>query len=206
MADFNIGGSGSGSNPSPVSTTGSTSSKRQAYIRGKNGDLIGNNWSVPKGDFSNFMGYKPPSQEELTGKKPISGGRVIELALQKEMAALGEGAAQHGNEYRNIYVAPFRFQNEPGREKDMIASGIDAIQQGPEKSTAAAEVNRMGSLSPAKYMEMLNTYSEKTKNDNVRYMEMQYKFMNISKQEGTISNLMKVRNDAVKGAIRGSNG
>src|SRR5688500_14896564 len=122
-----------GMNTTSVNTinTEDTTTKRQAYIRAKNGDYIGNNWVVPKGDFSHFLGYKAPTEAELTGKQQVSGSRVIELALQAEMKEIGEGAAKRGNEYRNMYVAPGRFENEPGRERDMMKDGLDAIQQGP---------------------------------------------------------------------------
>lgn len=184
-----------------------TRALRESYIRAPNGDYVGNNYVVPKGDFSKHLGYDKPSQAELSGEKPLSGSRIIELALQKEMQDLGERAAKNGNSYRNIHISWGRFGGEPGRERDMLKDARDAIQAGPEKNTLEDKVGRMGlSNGTAPYFQKLQDMQTSSRNDNIRYMEMQYKFMEMSKQEGTISNLMKTRHDAVSRSIRGGQG
>ena len=204
MAEMSFGSqSASGS---PVSTTASTAakqSKRTAYLRDADGNLVGNNWTVPKGDFAHFLGYADATPNELAGQTPVSSRRVLELVLRKQFQQIGEGAAQNGNRYRNMSVATGRFDNEPGRENDMIKNGIDAIQQGSEPNTAHEEMGRLGSMGSAQYLEMLQKYSEASRNDNTRYLEMQYKFNNLSRQTETISNLLKVRSDAVSRTVRG---
>src|SRR4051794_12248944 len=90
-------GSSSGSNGSAASVAEKTQAQRSSFLIDKNGDAVGNNWSVPKADFGKFLGYKAPTPDEQTGKAPVSGQRVMELALQKEMQDIGLGAAKNGN-------------------------------------------------------------------------------------------------------------
>lgn len=200
------------SKSAPSSTSESvgeqTRALRESYIRAPNGDYVGNNYVVPKGDFSKHLGYKEATPQELSGEKPLSGSRIIEIALQKEMQDLGERAAKNGNSYRNIHISWGRFGNEPGRERDMLRDARDAIAAGPDKNSIEDKVGRMipSSGGTAPYFQKLQDMQTSSRNDNIRYMEMQYKFMEMSKQEGTISNLMKTRHDAVSRGIRGGQG
>lgn len=207
MGDFTGGGS-STAGPSSVAkeAIGSqTKAKRESYIRKANGDLVGNDYVVGKGDFAHFMGYKPPTAEEAAGKAQMSSSRTIEVALQKEMTDLGMGAAKHGNSYRNIAISWGRFANDPGREKDMIKDGIDAIRQGPDKNSMESRGLKATSGGAA-YLEKAHSLQKESHNDNVKLLEMQYKFLEISKNQGVISNLMKVRHDSVTRSIRGQQG
>lgn len=210
MSSFNPSNNGSSSPGSSARIAEETAKRRESYITNAKGDAVGNNYTVPKSDFAHFLGYKPASADELTGKAPVTGHRVIEVALQKDFQNIGEGAAANGNSYRNMFVSQGKFDNQPGRAKDAIKDGIDAIRQGPDKaSTAAAEkasrAPQTGVLASGmeQYLSKMDQQREKTHNDNVRYLEMQYKFQEISKQESTISNLMKTRHDAVSRVIRG---
>lgn len=211
MSSFNPSGPGSNPSGSGARIAEETAKKRESYITNKKGDAVGNNWTVPKADFSTFLGYKPASQGELAGKAPVTGHRVLEVALQREFQTLGEGAAARGNSYRNMFVAQGKFQNQPGREKDAIKDGIDSIRQGPDKGSTSHD-KATGGLGEHKgvlasgmeqYLSAMDKSQAKTHNDNVRYLEMQYKFQEISKQDSTISNLMKTRHDAVSRVIRG---
>jgi hypothetical protein len=220
--------SGSSSGPkfssSEAHVADQTAKERTSYIKNKEGDAVGNNYIAPKGDFSTFLGYKPPTPGELSGKTPVAGHRVLEVALQKTFNEIGEGAAERGNTYRNMYVANGRFANEPGREKEMIKDGFDSIRAGAEynstqrPSTTGASASgtmpsagappggamKLGAGSAMKqYLNKVEASQNKSHNDNVRYLEMQYKFQEISKQDGVISNLMKTRHDAVSRTIRG---
>ncbi|HET6346909.1 MAG TPA: hypothetical protein VFH51_18385 [Myxococcota bacterium] len=210
MSSFSSSGSGGGSS---ASVAEKTQAQRSAYITDKNGDAVGNNWVVPKADFGKFLGYKAPTAEEQTGKAPVSGQRVMELALQKEMQDLGLGAAKHGNEYRNMYVASGRFDNQPGREKDMVKNGLDAVRQGQEKNAMESTNLRLGQAGMGQYAERMaaiqdqqSKIQQQSHNDNVKLLEMQYKFQEMSKQQGTISNLMKTRHDSISRSIRGGQG
>ncbi len=206
--------------------------RREAYIKGDNGDAIGNNWVAPKADFGKFLGYKNASPEELKGDKPLSGSRVIELALQKEAQDLGMRAAVRGNQYRNIAISWGRFNNEPGRERDMIKDGIDAIRQSSDKNATERREARLGTaksefasapsssaamkaseaqmaqMSPAAsaYIRETRKMQKESHNDNIKYLEMQYRFQEMGKQEGVISNLMKARHDNISRMIRGNQG
>ncbi len=146
---------------------------RQVWIRKKNGDVVGSNFTVPKGDFSRFLGYKAPTKDEESGKQPVSSDRVLEIAMQRSMKDLGSKAMQSGSAMRNMYISHGKYENKPGREKDMIKDGMDSIQQ-------SLELNQ---------------------SSNMAYLEMQYKFQWASKSFGVVSNLMKVRNEATKKAI-----
>ena len=203
------GGSGSSSRSSfesRDSVAEQTRATRESYIKAPNGDLIGNNYTVPKGDFGAFLGYKNPTPQEMTGDKPMTGARIIEIALQKEMKEIGMGAAKNGNTYRNSGISWGRYQNEPGREKDMIKDAMDAMKQGQDKNSIEDKVGRMTAGSVTPYFEQLQKFQDGSRNDNIKYLEMQYKFQEISKQEGTISNLMKTRHDCVSRTIRGGQG
>ncbi len=146
---------------------------RQVHLKAKNGDLIGANYRIPKGDFAHFLGYKAPSKDEEGGKEKVTADRVLEMALHKEFNELGTKAMSRGSAYRNMYVSHGFFENKPGREGDMMKDGMDSIR-------ASVELNKAS---------------------NVYYLEMQYKFMLASKNFGVISNLMKVRNESTKKAI-----
>lgn len=194
-------GSGSGSkfSGSEAGINEKTAEARTRCIKNKDGDLVGNNFTIPKADFSAFMGYKPATQGELSGKAQVTGHRGIEVALQKSFNRIGEGAAERGNVCRNMYVANGRFQNEPGGEKDMIKDGLDSIKAGPDANSTRGKsdlkIDTMLSDSQKQYFARMDARQAKSHNDNVRYLEIQYKFQEISKQDGVISNLMKTRHD-----------
>ena len=151
----------------------SRATNRQVWLRKKNGDVVGSNFTVPKGDFARFLGYKAPTKEEESGKQHVSAERVLEIAMQRSVQELGAKAMQRGSAYRNLFVSHAKYENQPGREKDMLQDGLDAVQQSVELNKAS----------------------------NMAYLEMQYKFHWASKSFGVVSNLMKVRNEATKKAI-----
>ena len=210
MAAFSSSSAGASSNTSSVrEQVGShTRQSRTNYLRDTKGNLVGNNYVVPQGNFGHFLGYKPPTQGELDGTSKMSSQRVIEVALQKEMSDLGEGAAKNGNSYRNIHVAWGRFAGEPGRERDMVKDALDAIGQGPEKGTMEARGLKdiKAGKTSAQLLDKMERVQKASHNDNVRLLEMQYRFLEMSKNDSVISNLMKVRNDAVTRSIRGNSG
>ncbi len=148
------------------------SSGRQVWLKRKNGDLVGGNYRIPKGDFGRFLGYRAPSSAEQSGKK-VSANRVLEVAMQKSFRELGAKAMQRGAAYRNLYVAAGRRSSRPGSEGSALAEGMDAIQQ-------SLEVNKAS---------------------NMQYLEMQYKFQWASKSFGVISNIMKTRHESTKKSI-----
>jgi hypothetical protein len=145
--------------------------ERSSYLKATNGDAIGSGFHVPKGDFARFLGYKPPTDKEAQGD--VTGGRVLEVALQKQFNEVGQATAKTGHSYNNLWIASGRYEKVPGQEKAAIAANMDAMNQSLEVGQAT----------------------------NMRYLEMQYKFQYMSRSFGTISNLMKARNDSVKKAI-----
>jgi hypothetical protein len=146
---------------------------RAAHIKLKSGELVGANYRVPNGDFARVLGLKAPTSDEESGRSPVTADRVLEMALHKQFNELAPGAMARGAALRNMYISPYPYEQRPGREKDMLKDGLDAIQ-------SSVELNRAS---------------------NMYYLEMQYKFEMASKNFGMISNLMKVRNDSTKKAI-----
>ncbi|MBI5510875.1 MAG: hypothetical protein HY903_19110 [Deltaproteobacteria bacterium] len=144
---------------------------RSYYIRNKQGDVVGHGYKVPKGDFSRFLGFKEPTEKEKQGE--TSGARTIEVAIQKQFNQLGEATTKSGSGALNLWVASGRFEQRPGQEKEAIAANMDALKESVEMGHASG----------------------------MQYLEMQYKFQYLSMSFGTISNLMKARNDSVKKAI-----
>jgi hypothetical protein len=144
---------------------------RVVNLRNRRGDVVGGDHYIPKGDFARFLGFKPETEQEKKGN--VEGWRTVEIAIQKEMNKLGRSAVEHGAAYRNLFIANGRFENEPGRERDMLASGLDSIKE-------SLEIGQSTSM---------------------RYLEMQYKFQLAGINFGTISNLMKTRNDTIKKAV-----
>ncbi|MEO1174109.1 MAG: hypothetical protein AAFX94_18985 [Myxococcota bacterium] len=147
--------------------------KRTVHLRGKSGNLYGANYTIPKGDFARFLGWKPETESEASGQQKAQGWRALQIAIQKEMNQVGESAMQRGSTYRNLFIAPARYSQKPGRGEDMIADGVNAMEQSVEKGH----------------------------NLNMRYLELQYKFQLAGKNFGTVSNLMKVRHESVKKAM-----
>lgn len=138
------------------------------YVQQEDGTLRGSNFSIPKGDFSHFLGYKNATAQEKQGK--VSGERAIEVALQRRFDQIGKGATKRGEEYRNMYISWGRYTNSPGKEKELVKDGLDAVNSALEKQHA------MGT----------------------RYLEMQYKLQKMSKSYSLISQLMRVRHEAVR--------
>ena len=68
--------------PRSVESEAAIRSGTATSYRTKEGDLLGGNTRIPRGDFGAFLGYKPPTPEELSGQKQVSGGRVVELELE----------------------------------------------------------------------------------------------------------------------------
>jgi hypothetical protein len=149
------------------------SDRRQVHIKDKNGDLVGSNYRIPKGDFAHVLGLRAPTEREDSGKEYVSPDRVLEMALHKEFNKLGEGATARGNVYRNMYVSSYPYEQKPGQEHMVVKEQMDSIQKSVEMNGAS----------------------------NMWYLEMQYKFLMASKNFSTISNLMKVRSDTTKKAI-----
>ena len=145
--------------------------ERANYLTTKNGDVVGSGYTVPKGDFSRFLGFKPATEKESQGN--TSGGRTLEVAVQKQFNELGKTTTKDSAAYLNLWIASGRYEKGPGQEKQAVAAGMDAMNQSLEVGHA------MG----------------------LQYLEMQYKFQYLSMSFGTISNLMKARNDSVKKAI-----
>jgi hypothetical protein len=145
--------------------------ERVVNLRNKRGDVVGGDHLFPKGDFSRFLGFKPETEQEKKGT--FEGWRAVELAIQKDMSKLGQAAMKNGTAYRNMYVANGIFDNQPGRERDGLASGLDTVR-------ASLEVGA---------------------ETNMRYLEMQYRFQLAGINFGTISNLMKTRNDTIKKVV-----
>ena len=146
---------------------------RKVYITKKNGDVVGQGVTIPKGDFSRFLGMKPPTAQEAAGN--VAGFRAIEVALQKQFNQLGPNAVKNGAKYRNIAGSLGAFDNEPGREFDAAQNGLDAMKNSVEMGHA------MG----------------------MQYLEMQYKFQLASTNYGAISNMMKARYETVKKSLDG---
>lgn len=151
----------------------SSAKDRKTYLTTTKGDVVGSGYSVPKGDFARFLGMKPPTPQEAGGG--VAGFRAIEVALQKQFNQLGRSAVKNGSKYRSVGGALGAFDNEPGREIDAAANGLDAMKDSVEMGHA------MG----------------------MQYLEMQYKFQLASTNYGAISNMMKARYETVKKSLDG---
>jgi len=91
-----------------------------AWIRNKKGDVVGSGFVMPKGDFGHFLGWKPETDSEKSGKKQVSGARALEIAIHKQINDLGAQATRNGDLYRNMYISWGKFTNEPGREAHLL--------------------------------------------------------------------------------------
>ena len=151
--------------------------QKRGHIKTKNGDAIGPNFTTPKSDFSRFLGMKAPTKEELSGEKKVDGWRAIEIALQKDFQKVGESTAKDGQDLFAAMGTMSAYENpKPGtgdRTIDMLKDGMHAMTETMEMS----------------------------QQQNVKYLEMQYKFQWQSTSYGTISNLMKARSDSIKKCI-----
>ena len=147
--------------------------QREAWVKNKQGDLVGGNYRIPKGDFARFLGFKPATKAEAQGKQ-VGASRVLELAMQREFNALGARAMKRGANYRNMFIAGYKTQNDPQRRGHSFEHSVDAMR-------SSMEFNRAS---------------------NLQYLEMQYKFQQASKSFGVISNLMKARNESTKKSIQ----
>lgn len=205
MSQTSLGGS-FGSNSADIGEK--TAEQRTDYLTNKQGDAVGMNYTVPKGDFAHLLGFKPPTAQELAGKEPVTGRRAIEVSLQNDFRAVGLGAARNGGAYRNQFVALGAFDNKPGREKDMLKDGLDSIKASMQpNATEGGKKQSLGEMAHATPYQVLLKQEQMAKsshNENLKMMEMQYKMQALSKEEGTLSNLMKVRHDAISRVIRGN--
>jgi hypothetical protein len=146
------------------------SQKSSLGITDKKGDLKTAHNTIPKGDFSHFLGYKKPTQQELSGQTKLSGSRTIQVALQQEFKKVGKGAMERGNQYRNLYVSHSNVAKTKGPGQAMVKDGLHSITQATETNAAL----------------------------NMRYLEVQYKFQLANRNFSAISNVMKVRHESIK--------
>ena len=72
------------------------------------------NFTIPKGDFANFLGYRKVTKGETDGTEAVTGDRVLELAMRKQFNKLGPEAMQRGMAYRNMYISHGKYANQPG--------------------------------------------------------------------------------------------
>ncbi len=181
-------------------------SKRDYTFKNKSGDLVGNAFVVPKGDFARFLRYAPPTPAEKDGSAKMSGYRVLELALQDEMKVLGEGAAARAADYVNIYVAGEGYDDKPGSEKARMYGGLDGINNIFDRDVKwdYSAMGQIGHMGNTHYMQMMTQLTERIRDANTRHLEMQYKFDQIHRSQSTVSTLMKARHDSIVRAIRDS--
>jgi hypothetical protein len=180
--------------------------KRDYTFKNKDGDRVGNNFVVPKGDFSRFLGYAPATAAEKNGQANVTGYRVLELALQDEMKVLGEGAAARAADYVNLYASTDPYEQRPGSERALIQAGLDGVNSIFDRDVQfnPSQMGQIGQMGNANYMEMMTQLTERTREANTRHLEMQYKFDQIHRSQTTVSTLMKARHDSIVRAIRES--
>ena len=170
--------------------------KREKVFRTKSGDLtLGGNAKIPNGDFAHFLGWKGPSPEEISGEKKPSPGRVIELALHKEITELGKSTANNAASYRNMFASDARLVNLPGREQDVIKENLDSIQNSLEKQEGVLHPGNLGAAMSPQYM---FKFAEQSRKDNYRYLEAQYRADWASKSTSMISTMMKARHESIR--------
>jgi hypothetical protein len=160
----------------------------------KKGDFIGGNWRVPQGDFRAFLGIRRPSRKERKGReKKVSASRTIEVAFYEAFEEIGEGAAKHGQQARNQWISHVPFTQWPGREQDMFTDMRDSVLQSQEKRTDTIEPGRYLRAGAGQYWRLIEEMHERSKEDNKKYLFIQYKWAWQNKSYDTISNMMKVR-------------
>lgn len=173
--------------------------KREYTYKAKNGStIVGGYAEIPKGNFAHFMGFKPPSKEELSGKADVQGNRVIELALQRQMQELGEGMTKNASSFRNNFISDGHLVNRPGREMAMFSETNNAIGKGIDFESTPITPGMLGASANPQYMV---EFVEKSRKDSYRYLEAQYRSDWASKSTGMISTMMKARHDAIRKSI-----
>jgi hypothetical protein len=181
-------------------------SKREYTFKNKEGHSVGNNYVLPKGDFSRFLGYAPATPAEKNGSANVSGYRVLELALQDEMKVIGQGATEHASDYVNLYASTDPYEQRPGSEIALLKQGLDGVNNIFDKDVQfnPSQMGQIGHMGNANYMEMMTQLTERIRDANTRHLEMQYKFDQIHRSQSTVSTLMKARHDAIVRSIRDS--
>ena len=169
---------------------------REKVFRTKSGDIItgSSGGKIPKGDFGHFLGWKGASKEELSGEKKPSAGRVIELALRKEINDLGKRAMQNPS-HAYFGAGDSRLANLPGREKDVIKENLYHLQTGLEKQEGSLQPGNLGAAMTPQYM---FKFAEQSRRDNYRYLEAQYRADWASKSTTMISTMMKARHESIR--------
>lgn len=218
MSSFSSGGSGNNNTSSQAHVGEQAARLRESYITNKKGDAVGNSYIVPKSDFSQILGMTQGGHSDKAAKEATSGANVLGEALGQRFQQIGEKAAEMGNEGRNMFIASDGMEKKHGRTGDAIKEGLDSVRQalhpsgeaaprGSDKETSIAAVKDgqpvLGGSAMDQYFAKMNASQAKTKNENDRMLAIQMKLQNMSKQDSTISNLMKTRHDAVSRVIRG---
>ena len=176
-------------------------SERDFFLKNKSGDVITGDSKIPKGDFAHFLGGKERGEGGLAdGGGHPPGHRVLEAMLERGFDKVGTGAVEVGSLARNVGVSHGMYENQVGRSRDLVKDGLDASKE--MDGSELLQPGSLGSSSSSQYMKMMQTYQERSSETNMRYLEIQYKFLNASKSHSTISNLMKVRHEATRTAIR----
>lgn len=217
MSSFSSNGGNTNNGASSQARIGEQTARlRESYITNKKGDAVGNNYVIPKNDFSAVLGMSQSKSGELSVKEATSGVNVLNDALGKRFQQIGQKAADMGNEGRNMFIAQDSMKNKDGRTGDAIKEGLDSVHQalhpsaaaqGSDKETSVSAIKQgqpaLGGSAMDQYFAKMEKSQAQTRNENDRMLAIQMKLQNMSKQDSTISNLMKTRHDAVSRVIRG---
>lgn len=189
---------------SKANQTDLANNRRNAWYKDKKtGDAVGSNFLVPKENFAHFLGWDKETAAEKSGEKKVDSERAIEIAVQAQMEELGDRSSQRTTMFRNMYISWHNYADKPGRERDLVKDGGDAVSESMEFRESHVPTGALGSNgSTNNYMQVMKDYQKESREDNYRYLEMQYKFEFASKSVGVVSNLIKVRHEAVKRSMQ----
>ena len=140
--------------------------------RRHDGDIAGDGFRVPNGDFARVLGIRPhEGLPQRNADERVAGWRVIEDALHQQLNHVGMGSLRRYEAYRNLSKSVETMRGRGGEQ--FADASLEAMKESVELGAEA----------------------------NMRYLEMQYQFQFMSQNHSCVSNLMKARYDSVKKSI-----
>ena len=145
------------------------------------------------------------SETTATPAKALSGGQVLEGVLAKQLRDI-EKSSSKGDYSKDANAALAKLNKQAGAEGGGTKQNSDSKGAAGDAAgkADAGQVSRPGSISAEHYLDMVRKSQEESHNKNVEYLMLQKRIGDETSQQTTLSNLMKVRNDAVKATIDGS--
>ena len=176
--------------------------KSDYYYLNERGEGVSRDLQIPKGDINRMLGYKPITEEERRYPERVRGWRAVEVALLRAVNRVSAGALRSGTTYINQYISNGEYEGAAGRKRGAIDEYIVTAEDGAGGLHRAFDAHAYVGGRNKPYMSLLEDYHRKSRDAGLRYIEMLHKCFHATIDFDVLTDLMKVRNAAVKSSMQ----